>query len=350
MNIAHANNFLTDYNRNKRFQLPSLKSKNMKTIGIFCGGFSSEWEISLKSAQTIQDNFPKEFKTVKIVVEKSGWKALVDDQYFPFDLNTMTFQSGSEIKIDAAIVYVHGDPGENGKIQAFLEMKGIPYVNSGPLASALSFDKWYCNQFIKGFGIKVAGSLFLTSAVQYSPSEIIDKLGLPVFVKPSDSGSSYGISKVKSKDEMDQALHNAFKEGRTVVVESFLDGTEVTCGVYRRKNGIHALPLTEIASENEFFDYEAKYLGKSQEITPARVSDEVRDLVQQQAKFIYELLQLRSIARIDFMIVNGVPHVIEVNTTPGFSPASIVPQMIKCDGDTIQNFWKDILEVELKDC
>jgi D-alanine-D-alanine ligase len=209
MNIVHANNFLTDYNRNKRFQLPSLKSKSMKTIGIFCGGFSSEWEISLKSAQTIQDNFPKEFKTVKIVVEKSGWKALVDDQYFPFDLNTMTFQSGSEIKIDAAIVYVHGDPGENGKIQAFLEMKGIPYINSGPLASALSFDKWYCNQFIKGFGIKVAGSLFLTSAVQYSPSEIIDKLGLPVFVKPSDSGSSYGISKVKSKDEMDQALNNA---------------------------------------------------------------------------------------------------------------------------------------------
>lgn len=322
----------------------------MKTIGIFCGGFSSEWEISLKSAQTIQDNFPKEYKTVKIIIDKEGWKALENEQYFPFDLNLMTYQNSKEMKIDAAIVYVHGDPGENGKIQAFLEMKGIPYINSGPLASALSFDKWYCNQFIKGFGLKVADSLFLNSPAQFSPSEIVEKLGLPVFVKPSDSGSSYGISKVKSLDEMSGALQNAFKEGRTVVIESFLDGTEVTCGVYRRKKGIHALPLTEIASENEFFDYEAKYLGKSQEITPARVSDEVRDLVQKQAKFIYELLQLRSIARIDFMVVNGEPHVIEVNTTPGFSPASIVPQMIKCEGGTIENFWKEIVEVELKDC
>ena len=144
------------------------------------------------------------------------------------------------------------------------------------------------------------------------------------------------------------ALENAFKEGRTVVIESFLDGTEVTCGVYRRRNGVHALPLTEIASDNEFFDYEAKYLGKSQEITPARVSDEVRNEVQRQAKFIYELLQLRSIARIDFMVVGGVPHVIEVNTTPGFSPASIVPQMIKCEGGSIKEFWEEIVAVELK--
>lgn len=322
----------------------------MKTIGIFCGGFSSEWEISLKSAQTIQDNFPKEFKTVKIVVDKEGWNALIHDQKFPFDLNAMTFNSGELVKIDAAIVYVHGDPGENGKIQALLEMQNIPYANSGPLASALSFDKWYCNQFLKGFGIKVANSMFLTDEFQYSPAQIAEKLGLPVFVKPSDSGSSYGISKVKSVEEMELALKNAFKEGRTVVIESFLDGTEVTCGVYRRKNGVHALPLTEIASENEFFDYEAKYLGKSQEITPARVDDAVRDQVQKQAKFIYELLQLKSIARIDFMVVNGEPHVIEVNTTPGFSPASIVPQMIKCDGQTIHDFWKEIVEVELVNC
>lgn len=319
----------------------------MKTIGIFCGGFSSEWEISLKSAQTIQDNFPKTYNTVKIVVEKQGWRALINEQYFPFDLNTMTFNNGQEVKIDAAIVYVHGDPGENGKIQAFLDMKSIPYVNSGPLASALSFDKWYCNQFLKGFDVKVAGSLFLTEPNQHSPTEIVQKLGLPVFVKPSDSGSSYGISKVKSIDEMSAALQNAFKEGRTVVVESFLDGTEVTCGVYRRKNGVHALPLTEIASENEFFDYAAKYLGKSQEITPARVSDDIRVRVQEQATFIYNLLQLKSIARIDFMIVNDEPYVIEVNTTPGFSTASIVPQMIKCEGGTIHDFWEEILAVEL---
>ena len=319
----------------------------MKTVGIFCGGFSSEWEISLKSAQTIQDNFPKKFSTVKIVVEKDNWFALIGEDSFPFDLNTMTFNDGKLMKIDIGIVYIHGDPGENGKIQALLEMKNIPFLNSGPLASALSFDKWYCNQFLKGFGIKVAKSLFLIQINQVSPEKIIEELGLPVFVKPSDSGSSYGISKVKVVTEMLPALEKAFKEGRTVVVESFLDGTEVTCGVYRRKNGVYALPLTEIASENEYFDYEAKYLGKSQEITPARVDDKVRAEVQKQAKFIYELLQLKSIARIDFMLMNGIPNVIEVNTTPGFSSASIVPQMIKCDGGNIHDFWQEIIEVEL---
>ena len=319
----------------------------MKTIGIFCGGFSSEWEISLKSAQTIQDNFPKEFTVYKIIVDRKGWYAQIDGENYPFDLNTMTFNIGKEVRIDAGLVYVHGDPGENGKIQALLEMNQIPYVNSSPLASALSFDKWYCNQFLKNFGIKVANSLFLTDKNQYTPAQIVAELGLPIFVKPSDSGSSYGISKVKTVDGIEEALENAFKEGRTVVIESFLDGTEVTCGVYRKKSGVHALPLTEIASENEFFDYAAKYLGESKEITPARVSDEVRQEVQKQAKSIYQLMQLRSIARIDFMVVNGVPHVIEVNTTPGFSPASIVPQMIQCDGSTIHDFWKEIIAVEL---
>jgi D-alanine-D-alanine ligase len=319
----------------------------MKTIGIFCGGFSSEWEISLKSAQTIQDNFPKDFTVYKIVVDRKGWYAQIDDKQFPFDLNSMTFNNGSQVRLDAGLVYVHGDPGENGKIQALLEMNGIPYVNSSPLASALSFDKWYCNQFLKNFGIKVAKSLFLIRKDEFTPAQIVAELGLPIFVKPSDSGSSYGISKVKTEDGISEALENAFKEGRTVVIESFLDGTEVTCGVYRKKSGVHALPLTEIASENEFFDYAAKYLGESKEITPARVSDEVRDEVQKQAKYIYQLMQLRSISRIDFMVVNGVPHVIEVNTTPGFSPASIVPQMIKCEGGTIHDFWKEILEVEL---
>jgi D-alanine-D-alanine ligase len=319
----------------------------MKTIGIFCGGFSSESEISLKSAQTIQDNFPKAYTVYKIVVDRKGWYAQIDGKNLPFDLNTMTFKNASVVKLDAGLVYVHGDPGENGKVQALLEMNGIPYVNSSPLASALSFDKWYCNQFLKNFGIKVAKSLFLTHINEFTPAQIVAELGLPIFVKPSDSGSSYGISKVKTESGILEALENAFSEGKTVVIESFLDGTEVTCGVYRKKSGVHALPLTEIASENEFFDYAAKYLGESKEITPARVSDEIRNEVQQQAKYIYQLMQLRSISRIDFMVVNGVPHVIEVNTTPGFSPASIVPQMIKCEGGTIHDFWEEILEVEL---
>ena len=321
----------------------------MRTIGVFCGGFSSEWEISLKSAETICVNFPKEYQVFRIVVSQERWYVLHELQEYDFDINTMSFNlKGQQRSIDTAIVYVHGDPGENGKIQALLDMKGIPYLNSGPLASALSFDKWYCNQFLKGFGIKVANSVFLSKDDQLDAKDLVVKLGLPIFVKPSDSGSSYGISKVKTTEEVLPAFQKAFGEGDTVVAESFLDGVEVTCGVFRRKDGVYALPLTEIASENEFFDYDAKYLGKSSEITPARVDDVVRNEVQRQAKYIYQLLRLRSIARIDFMIVNGVPHVIEVNTTPGFSPASIVPQMLACEGITIQDFWKEILEVELK--
>jgi len=328
----------------KKTSALNLSKKVMKKVGIFCGGYSSEFDISIKSAETIQKHFPSEYETVKIIVKKDEWKAEIGEELVDFDINTMTFSS---IKIDLAIVYIHGDPGENGKIQALLEMKGIPYLNSGPLASSLSFDKWFCNQFLKSFGIPIAKSQLLTASNSISEDSIIHELGLPVFVKPADSGSSYGISKVKSREELLPAIHAAFREGKTVVIESFLEGTEVTCGVFRTKDGIVALPLTEIATENEFFDYAAKYLGKSQEITPARVSDEMRDTIQNRAKYIYELMQLRSVARIDFMIVDSEPHVIEVNTTPGFSSASIVPQMLSSAGITITDFWKNILEVEL---
>lgn len=320
----------------------------MKTIGIFCGGFSSEYEISIKSATTILTNFPDGYNAFLIVVAKDKWTARYNEKEYQIDLNTLNFKTEEKtIHLDYGLVYVHGNPGENGKLQAFLEMKEIPCINSGALASELSFDKWYCNQFLKGFDIPVAKSLFLTSKNDFSIDTIVEELKLPVFVKPSDSGSSYGISKVKTKEELAPAIDFAFKEGKSVVIESFLDGTEVTCGVYRKKEGIYALPLTEIATENEFFDYEAKYLGKSQEITPARISEEIKHQVQTIAKRIYQLLQLHSITRIDFMVVNNVPHVIEVNTTPGFSPASIVPQMIVCDGNTIKNFWKEILDCEI---
>ncbi|MGV3630632.1 MAG: D-alanine--D-alanine ligase [Bacteroidota bacterium] len=321
----------------------------MQNIGIFCGGFSSEFEISVKSANTILNHFPDNYNPFLIEVRQEKWTAVYKGGNFDFDPWKLSFVcEGSEIRLDRALIYIHGNPGENGKLQAYLEMKGVPYINSGALASELSFDKWYCNQFLKSFDIPVARSVLLRRASERNAEAIVAELGLPCFVKPADSGSSFGISKVKTQEELLPALEMAFKEGETVVIEAFLAGTEVTCGVYRSKKGIYTLPLTEIASENEFFDYEAKYLGKSQEITPARVPDEVRDKVQSMAGRIYGLMNLRSIARIDFMVVDGVPHVIEVNTTPGFSPASIVPQMIACDGNDIQSFWTEIFEVELK--
>lgn len=318
-------------------------------IGIICGGFSSEFEISLKSATTIQQNLPLGYESYLVILSKEGWRVKLNEGYLPFDPMRFSFKSDSgEIELDAAIVYIHGNPGENGKVQAFLELIGKPYVNSGPLASELSFDKWFCNQFLKGFDVPVAKSIYLRKQDAMPDStNVINQLGLPVFVKPCDSGSSFGIAKVNEIDQLDGAIKNAFNEGNSVVIEGFLNGTEVTCGVYNSKSGVVALPPTEIISHTEFFDYEAKYKGLSDEITPARISDELTVKVQELAKKIYQLIQLRSVARIDFMIVNDVPHVIEVNTTPGFSAESIVPKMIKADGKTITEVWQEILDFEL---
>lgn len=320
----------------------------MKHVGIICGGYSSEFDISVKSAVTIYDNFPSGYQPHLIFLRKSGWTVKDGDSELQLDPTNFTFEkNGESLKIDLAIVYIHGDPGENGKIQGYLDMIGVPYLNSGPLASQLSFDKWYCNQFLKGFGIKVADSLYLTQPSEMPDSKaVIEKLGLPVFVKPCDSGSSYGIARVDEESGLKEAVDNAFNEGQTVVLEAFLDGTEVTCALYRTADGLHALPMTEIVSENSFFDYEAKYLGKSQEITPARISDEQRDACQELSKKIYQLLNLRSLARVDFMLVNGEPCVIEVNTIPGFSAESLVPQMIACEGKSVSEFWQEILEGE----
>ena len=203
------------------------------------------------------------------------------------------------------------------------------------------------NQFLKGFGVPVADSIYLRSVKEeVNSAKIVEKLGLPLFVKPCDSGSSYGIARVDEEDGIESAIKSAFEEGETVIIESFLNGTEVTCGVYKTKSGIQALPLTEIVTENAFFDFEAKYKGLSDEITPARISEELTLKIQEISKEIYQLMQLRSISRIDYMIVKGVPYVIEVNTTPGFSEESIVPKMIGASGQTIKKFWTDILEAE----
>jgi D-alanine-D-alanine ligase len=320
----------------------------MKKVGIFCGGFSSEFDISIKSATTILNNIPVDYDAFLIVVQPGKWTVKYKGIDSPMDLNNLTFMfNGHQEKLDIGLIYIHGNPGENGKIQAFLEMKGVPCVNSGALASELSFDKWFCNQFLRGFGIPVAKSILLHTPEDCSIEHMVSNLGLPIFVKPADSGSSFGISKVSREEDLYKAILAAFKEGETVVLESFLNGTEVTCGAYRTKMGIEALPITEIVSDGDFFDYEAKYLGRSQEITPARISNEMRIKVQEQTKMIYQLLRLKSIARIDHMIVGDIPYVIEVNTTPGFSDASIVPQMIRENKQTLKEFWNEIFEVEL---
>ncbi|MDC3252793.1 D-alanine--D-alanine ligase [Crocinitomicaceae bacterium] len=319
----------------------------MKKIGIVCGGFSSEFDVSVKSAHNILKHFPDAYDAYLIYLKKEGWFIEINGIQSPLNPVDFSFNDGSH-KIDAAIVYIHGDPGENGKIQAYLDIIDLPYVNSGPLASQLSFDKWYCNEFLKGFGYNVAKSLYFSNEQQVEEADtIIEALGLPIFVKPCDSGSSYGIAKVNNAEQLRGAIQNAFVEGETVILESFLDGVEVTCGVYRTSEGIQTLPLTEIVSKNDFFDFEAKYNGLSEEITPARIPENITKEVQKITKEIYQLLNLRSIARIDFMLVDEVPFIIEVNTTPGFSDESIVPKMLSSASISPKDFWTAIVESEL---
>jgi D-alanine-D-alanine ligase len=321
----------------------------MINIGILYGGYSSEFEISKKSATTIFNNFPKALKPYLIEVTRDNWHAIIGEKKIELNIWELTFFTDQKNELDAFLIYTHGKPGENGQLQAYLEMREKPVINSGFLASALSFDKWYCNQFLRNFNIPVADSIVLNKTTEINIKQIIQKLSLPCFVKPTDSGSSFGISKVKKESDLIQSIENAFKEGNRVVIESNLAGVEVTCGIYNTKNGLKTLPITEIVSENDFFDYDAKYNGKSNEIIPARISETIEHKIYELSKEIYELLNLKSVARIDFMIVDNKPTVIEVNTTPGFSSASIVPQMLNYANIKIEDFWNEIITFELAD-
>ena len=322
----------------------------MKTIGLFCGGFSSEYDISMKSAQTIYDSFPKSYSLYKIQVTKEKWfcQSATEKNEGLFNKEDACIHfKNKKVPVELAIVCIHGDPGENGKIQAYLELMGIPYLNSSAEASAISFDKYLCNQFLSALGFNTAKSVLITKNSDYDATKLVDELALPLFIKPTDSGSSYGISKVYEKESIGKAISEAFTEGDTVIAESFLDGIELTCAVFRGKKGLIALPITQISTENDFFDYDAKYNGKSSEVTPAPVSKSLTTEIQEISKEIYEALQLGSVARIDYIYAGDKPFVIEVNTIPGFSKASIVPQMLKCAGINLKDFWEMILEAEL---
>jgi D-alanine-D-alanine ligase len=319
----------------------------MKTIGLFCGGYSSEYEISMKSAKLIQDHFPEEYQLIKIVITEENWYCEDSGGISVFDMNTCTaFLKQGKVALDAAIVFVHGDPGENGKIQAFLEMKGIPCINSDFQASSLAFDKYICNQFLKSQNIQTAQAILIRKDEPYHLDEICATLGLPLFVKPTDSGSSYGISKVYQKSNLKEAINFAFREGDQIILESFLDGRELTCAAFKINHKIKPLPITEIISENDFFDFDAKYNGKSREETPAKIDQELANEIEKITCEIYELLNLKSVARIDYIVVNGDPVVIEVNTIPGFSEVSIVPQMLKLQGIEIKDFWRQLVHQE----
>ena len=318
----------------------------MEKIAIVYGGYSSEEEISLKSGQVVAENLPDGYKPYMIRINNDGWFLEKNGAKIPVNRGDFSVEiDGEKIKFEKVFIAIHGTPGEDGKLQAYFDMLGIKYSTSNALASAITFNKWTCNTILLQNGYKCAESVILRDAKNYELKAIENKISMPCFVKPNNGGSSFGISKVKKVDELNSAIQLAFSEGTEVLIEEFIEGTEVTCGVINTRDGqTKALPPTEIVSENEFFDYEAKYKGESQEITPARISDELTTEIQKQAVDIFKLLNLKGMARVDFMIKNDSPYVIEVNTIPGMSNESIIPQQARAAGMTLKELFGGLID------
>ena len=321
-----------------------------KNIAVVMGGFSSEFEISLNSGNVVCESLDQTvYNIFPVHILQEGWFYVSENgSKSPIDKDDFSFKvAGAKVVPDAVFNTVHGTPGEDGLLQAYWKLIGIPQTSSSVYASALSFNKRDCLSVLKGFGVKCANSYYINKGVPYNLDEMVKKVGLPCFVKPNRAGSSYGISKVKNTDEFEAALQKAFTEDHEVLVETALLGTEVSVGAYAINGKITVLPPTEIVSENEFFDYKAKYLGQSEEITPARISEEITQRVQAETKRIYELLNMKGVTRCEFIIQEGEPYFFEINATPGLSKESIIPKQVREANMTLTQFFGMLIEESL---
>jgi D-alanine-D-alanine ligase len=323
----------------------------MKNVAIIMGGYSSEYKISLTSGNVVFNNINRaKFNAYRIHVFKEKW-VYVDENNteFPIDKNDFSVVV-NETKVNFDVVFnaIHGTPGEDGLMQAYFELLHIPQTSCGYYQAALTFNKRDMLSVLKPYGIKTAESYYLNFGDSVNVEAILAKVGLPCFVKPNKSGSSFGISKVKTAAEFLPAIENAYKEDDEIIIESFLDGTEVSVGVINYKGVITVLPMTEIVSENDFFDYEAKYLGKSKEITPARISEELKEKIEIVAKRAYEVLKMKGFSRSEFIIVNNEPYMLEMNTIPGLTTESILPQQAREAGISLPELFENAIDLALK--
>ena len=297
-------------------------------VAVVMGGYSDESVISLRSGQLILNHLDKiKYQPFEVHVLKDEWYCLIESVKYPINKADFTFTKDNQtIKFDVAVNTVHGTPGEDGHLQAYWELIDLPYSGCNYYQSSLTFNKRDTLSVLSKFNIPKAKSIYITKGDVINGNKIEAELDLPFFVKPNQSGSSLGISMVSTLDDLPKALDFAFAEDNDILIESYLNGTEVSVGVLNFKGETTVLGITEILSQNAFFDYEAKYLGKSEEITPARISKELEELVIETAKKVYEALGMSGFSRTDFIIMNGIPHFIEINTNPGLSPQSIFPQ------------------------
>lgn len=328
-----------------------------RNIAIVCGGDSSEHDVSIRSAQGLYSFFDKERYNVYVVdVKKNDWHvSFTDGSIAKIDKNDFSFlQDGRKVVFDYAYITIHGTPGENGIIQGYFELLDIPYSTSGVLVEAMTFNKYVLNNYLRGMGVNVGQSILLRRGEEdkYTEEEIAEKVGMPCFVKPAADGSSFGVSKVKNADQLAPALRVAFMESSEVMVESYLKGTEISIGCYKTKDKSVVFPATEVVTQNEFFDYDAKYNGQVQEITPARLSDDTARRVAEETSHIYDLLHCNGIIRIDYIISkdaegNDVINMLEINTTPGMTATSFIPQQVRAAGLDIKEVLSDIVENQL---
>lgn len=323
-----------------------------KNVAVVMGGYSDEYKVSLKSGQLIYDSLDREkYSVYKVVILKDEWyflddhnqKAKINKSDFSVDLD-----SGYKVKFDVCFNIIHGKPGENGELQAYWDIVGQKYTGCNFYQSALTFNKKDTLAVLSKYGIPAAKSIYLRKDEHPDISKIVTELGLPCFVKPNQSGSSLGISKVKEVSEFDDAFRLAFAEDDEILIESFLDGMEVSVGVVDFEGETIVLGITEIVPKNDFFDYEAKYEGASEEITPARIDEETRKKVEDIAKRAYNSLGMSGFSRSEYIIMNGTPYMLEMNTNPGFSPASILPQQAKHYGISLKDLCGNEIEKALK--
>ena len=315
-------------------------------IAVVMGGYSDESVISLRSGQLILTHLNKDkYQVFEVHILNEGWYVKVEDQKLPINRADFSFEhNGNSVKFDVAVNTIHGTPGEDGHLQSYWELLDLPYTGCGFYQSALTFSKRDTLSVLGKFDIPKANSVYVTKGQEIDGEKIAKTLGFPFFVKPNQSGSSLGVSMVKELSELDKALAFAFAQDKDILIESQLKGVEISVGVMKLNGKTRVLGITEIVSGNDFFDYEAKYLGKSEEITPARLSQEVSELVEQSAAKIYEVLGMQGFSRIDFIVMNDIPYFIEINTNPGLSPQSIFPQQAAYAN---LNF-SDLLENEIK--
>lgn len=319
-----------------------------RVIAIIAGGDSSEHGVSMKSAEGIYSFIDKDKYELYIVeLCKKFWEAILPDgSRSAIDKNDFSFMHGDRrIRPDFAYITIHGTPGENGILQGYFELIGIPYSTCDVLVSALTFNKFALNQYLKGFGIRIAESMLVHKRFGISDEEVIEKIGLPCFIKPNASGSSFGVTKVKTREEIQPAIQKALEESDDVMIEAFMDGIELANGCYKTKDKAVIFPITEVVSKNEFFDYNAKYNGEVTEITPARLSPELTNRVQQITSAVYDILGCSGIVRVDYIITAGEKiNMLEINTTPGMTATSFIPQQVRAAGLDIKDVMTDIIE------